>query len=197
MRRPTESTRPNHHSPSSESCSDLVWGVCSERPWCPGPGPRRDHYRHRRRLVGGALPTRKPLTSTCLFAHIARECPHTLAVHCEEPVRERLARPWLWVISGLIESAEGQGNGFHRWRGRMMAGPSSDCSLVIYWCTRTRSPHPPPWPNRSFPFQLKLTACSWCTGVPIHTCCILHIPCDMTREEDAASGHRYTGRGCE
>jgi len=27
-----------------------------------------------------------------------------------------------------------------------------DCLLVVYQCTRTRSPHPPPWPGHSFSF---------------------------------------------
>ena len=52
--------------------------------------------------------------------------------------------------------------------------PSSIC-LVAHCMrgTRTHLPHPPPWPGHPFPLQLHLTACSWCTGVPVHTFCIL------------------------
>ena len=31
--------------------------------------------------------------------------------------------------------------------------------LVVYRCTVTQSPHPPPWPGHSFPFQLNLSRC--------------------------------------
>ena len=70
-------------------------------------------------------------------------CTRTL-VRCEQTVWERLTRPWLWIISGLIESAEGLGKSFKQWRRRLMAGPPPDCLLIVYRCTRTRSPHPPP-----------------------------------------------------
>jgi hypothetical protein len=33
---------------------------------------------------------------------------------------------------------------------KAQAGPyttSPDCLLIEYWCTRTPSPHPPPWPE--------------------------------------------------
>jgi hypothetical protein len=44
-----------------------------------------------------------------------------------------------------------------------------DCLLMVYQCARTHSPRPPPWPGHSPPFQLNLTVCSRCTGVPVHT----------------------------
>jgi len=32
-----------------------------------------------------------------------------------------------------------------------------DCLLIVRQCTRTRSPHPPPWSGHPFPLQLNLT----------------------------------------
>jgi len=40
-----------------------------------------------------------------------------------------------------------------------------DCCLIVYRRTRTHPPHPPPWPDRSFPFQLNLTVAH---GVLVH-----------------------------
>jgi len=49
-----------------------------------------------------------------------------------------------------------------------MAGPgrAPHCLLIVHWCTRSRSPHPPPWPGHSFPdrplrVHLHTRALSW------------------------------------
>ena len=37
---------------------------------------------------------------------------------------------------------------------------SPHCSIIVYQCPRTHSPHPPPWPGHTRPLQLNLSVCS-------------------------------------
>ena len=45
------------------------------------------------------------------------------------------------------------------------------CLIILYHCTRTHSPHPPPWPGHRGVLitglaTRSLAACSWCTVYP-------------------------------
>jgi hypothetical protein len=54
----------------------------------------------------------------------------------------------------------------------LKAGPAHSfplCLLMVYQCTRTRSPHPPPWPHTASHSQLNVNVCLSRTSVPVNT----------------------------